>query len=276
MIDDLEIIDFVDYYLRNPLDFTYVWETDVIVYDNQLEQRRAAKPRARNKWVLSWNRMLEPERDRLLAMHRRTRGRYRSFLLLDRYDQDFQQIMGIGVGSFEVHTSSSSLDRFSIPPGDGDQTTVFTAGVRFYVDAGANIGTWTVLSSSFSDRTYILVVEDVPSTSGDGVIFFPDFTVTMTGDRVGQTFDKLLLFPATGSAVLIDNVAQELSVDYTVSANTITFLPGSIPISGEVVSSLFTFYFPVRFVSDELMLTKSSPFLYEPPPIEIVEVWQSA
>ena len=88
---ETEIIDFVDWYFKNPVLFHYEWKTASVEFDSGLIQRNQIWAKPRRHWIFEYNWMLKEKRDKLVELFQRVRGRATSFLVKDRYDYEGQR-----------------------------------------------------------------------------------------------------------------------------------------------------------------------------------------
>ena len=269
-----EIIDFVDWYLRNPVEFQYEWKTDVVEYDSGKNQRNAVWAKPRRHWNFEWNWMLKSKRDKILELFHRARGGHLSFLLKDRYDNE-------GICSFVqspkgIIVADATDDYFEI---NGNYAVDFPVGRQFVVQGSThNNDTFTVEEVSHNlttNRTTIEVEESVSETAPiDGSIFYSEFQVKKryypdTDEYWDEDKTKLV---ANRISVQVDGIFKLEGVHFTVSVNTgvISFI--EIPGSGETISVVYEFYYEVTFAQDLLSSPKSAPALWSFQPIHLVEV----
>ena len=128
---------------------------------------------------------------------------------------------------------------------------------------------------------------DFRSSIGTGTITSKDQTIG-TGNGVNAVFQLTKTYGSTfapytrnivkpvGSSVLIavNGVDKVLNTHFTVDATTgvVTFLAGSIPASGAVVTAGYEFDVPVRFDTDYLEIDLTNFDAGEIPSIPIVEL----
>lgn len=272
MPQTFEIIDFMNYYLRNPLEFHYSWLTDVVMFDSGLEQRNQILEEPMRSWNLLWNGMLLSERDTLLSAYRQAQGGYDTFFLKDHIS--FSGIFFATSVKYSFVEASIASDYLAVSGYHADE---FFVGQTVFVDAaGPNAGTWTVSSITYdsgTSRTRLWVSEDVGSSDVTGDLYFLGYQLTAyftSGPQ--QWYEDIEYVVADTLIVLIDSVAQTVTVDYSESGGVVTFTTGSYPTEGEVVQCTFEFAFKVRFREDSLSLPKTSAALWEPDTIGFIEV----
>lgn len=83
----------------------------------------------------------------------------------------------------------------------------------------------------------------------------------------------MITLPVEGTLlVAVGGVAQTEGADFTVASGLVTFLPGSVPLSGQEVRAGFQFDVPVRFDTDRIDVNMSRFESGSIPSIPIVEI----
>ena len=88
---EIEIVDFVNWYLKTPVLFQYEWKTASVEFDSGLIQTNQIWAKPRRHWIFEYNWMLKAKRDKFVELFQRVRGRASPFLLRDRYDYEGQR-----------------------------------------------------------------------------------------------------------------------------------------------------------------------------------------
>ncbi len=83
----MEVINtFVDNLFGYPMQLTQNWRTDIAALDSGKEQRNQIWSRPKRRWLLPFVSMAETNRDQLVELFNRAKGRYEIFLLEDPND----------------------------------------------------------------------------------------------------------------------------------------------------------------------------------------------
>ncbi len=109
--------------------------------------------------------------------------------------------------------------------------------------------------------------------TGDGVAV--SFALVKTYQSGAQTYSRLITKPVAGSVlVAVAGAAQTEGAHFTVDSATglITFLAGSIPANGQVITAGYEFDVPVRFDTDYLNIDVGAFRAGDIPDIPIVEI----
>ena len=99
-----------------------------------------------------------------------------------------------------------------------------------------------------------------------------NFQLTKTYGTGTRTYLRTIYAPLVGTVLIAVNGVS--SVGFTVSSTTgiVTFLPGSIPVPGAVITAGYEFDVPVRFDTDEITVNLSNFEAGEIPHIPLLEV----
>ncbi|MGH1405968.1 MAG: phage distal tail protein, Rcc01695 family [Rhodomicrobiaceae bacterium] len=129
-----------------------------------------------------------------------------------------------------------------------------------------------------SDHRSSLPLQDITAQdqligNGDGVQ--SEFQLLKTYGETFAPYSREITKPVEGSVLVsIDSNLQIENTDYTIDHTTgiVTFLSGSIPTNGVIVTAGFEYDVPVRFDTDELKINLSRFNAGEIPNIPVVEV----
>ena len=267
---ELDIIDFVDWYQRNPLEFFYEWKTDIVEFDSGKNQRNAVWSAPRRHWNLNWNAMEEGKRDKILEIFQRARGQFRAFLFKDRFD--CQALSLFTQTTYPVVAVSVANDTFSIL---GNHITKFSVGKTFEMRGSTgNDAVYTVVSSAFVTSTVITVEEDITDATVDGSVYPLEFQLYKKYYETASEWwsEDRNYVVINSDNVLVDSVLQVRGVDYTLDITTGIIIFAIAPNPGAVVRAVFEFYFEVTFSMDTLTSTKVAPALWSYQPIRLVQV----
>jgi uncharacterized protein (TIGR02217 family) len=109
--------------------------------------------------------------------------------------------------------------------------------------------------------------------TGDGTT--ATFNLRKTYGGVHAPYPRLIKKPVAGTvAVAVDGVTAASGTAYTLDHTTgvVTFLAGSIPAVGQIVTAGFEFDVPVRFDTDKLEINVQSVLAGSIPSIPIIEI----
>jgi uncharacterized protein (TIGR02217 family) len=101
------------------------------------------------------------------------------------------------------------------------------------------------------------------------------FQLVKTYGQAHAPYVRTIAKPVDGSvAIAVDGAPMTAGADYAVDHATglVTFLPGSIPAAGAVVTAGFAFDVPVRFDTDHLDINLASFEAGDAPSIPLIEI----
>ena len=127
---DTEILEFVDWYERPPIEKQFEWKTESVEYDSGIAQRNLIWTNPKRRWFINWNYMRPDKRDKVIEILNKAQGQFSSFLLRD--DEDY-----------------SAIWEFS-----GDGTTKDFQLYKSYYDA-----TWTEAKKDIKSGTVIVKID---------------------------------------------------------------------------------------------------------------------
>lgn len=108
---------------------------------------------------------------------------------------------------------------------------------------------------------------------GDGVQ--TDYQLTKQYGTDHAPYIRKITKPVEDTLILaVDNIPKTMGLDFQINSTTgiVSFLPGSIPQTGQVITAGFEFDIPVRFDTDSLKINMSRFNAGEIPDIPIIEV----
>lgn len=256
----------------SPVRRHYEWATDVVEYENMLQQRNQVVTTPRRHWFLQWSLMDETDRDSLLELFQRARGRYGTFLFED--DKDM-----VGAG----HLPADGTDLFQMYhiyyDGESESfnetkkeisavTSVKVSGVSKSSPGDYTYGATTgILDFGVAPKRYSIVDSDVGGkwfkVAGDRQTDFPDASTMEVTDSDDSDNDGEYIVAST-------------SFDAVNTTIICTTAPASNNESGgyccQYVEFEFEFYYRVMFAQDVLEDLMNFPDLWNVTDLEIIEV----
>jgi uncharacterized protein (TIGR02217 family) len=154
---DVVLNDYIDWLQTGPLRKTFEWATDVVPLDGFHEQRNILLEQPRRHWFLNWNILPLNNREKLLSLFNRARGRGYTYLYTDLDDYEcaesecsitaiaaqtnFQLIKTYEDGFMEEWDENKSdiVPGSSFPPIVKVDTVTQTEGVDYTLDDATGI-----------------------------------------------------------------------------------------------------------------------------------------
>lgn len=246
------INDFVDFEQSGPLKKRYRWFTEVARFDSGVEQRNQVMSRPVRSWDMNWAILDATERDNLIELFQRAKGKYDTFLYED--SDDYEATCAFTQAQVAIVSASTGDATFTV---SGDLATEFETGVKFAITGTAsNDGDYVCTADATSDGTdTILYVAAVPADQGaSGYLLrkeFQLFAPYYEGESETWSEDRKDIQPDEISVTVAGGGVTE-GVEYTLDDNTgiIIFEDTYAPADGEVISATFKYYFRVRFDID--------------------------
>ena len=136
---EIAILDFVNWYERNPIRKTFEWKTDVVEYDSGINQRNKVWDAPRRHWFINWNVMRDEYQLKVIEVLNRAKGRYDTVFLRDRWD----------------YTATSTF------AGDGTTKTF-----QLYKTYYPGTEQWSEDKKSIKSGTTAVTLDGVPQPSG--------------------------------------------------------------------------------------------------------------
>lgn len=141
------ILDFINWFEKDPVEKTLEWKTDVVEYDNKNNQRNQVWSAPRRHWFINLATMKKRARDRVIEFFNRAKGMGNSFLYKDEDDYsavcDFVGTSGSGIFQLEKIYYPIS-DDFSEIGWVEEKEDIKSSSVVVTVDGSPLASSWTV------------------------------------------------------------------------------------------------------------------------------------
>jgi len=239
------------------------WNTDVVQYRTNLEQRNQAWSNPIRTWSMAFKHLTSGQRDKIEEVFGRSHGAYGDIVIIDPYDSTatctFTQT------ALAITAVSQASKTFTV---SGKYDTVFKEDRTFLVDGSTgNDGICTIASVSYDYvllTTTITVTDTLPSAVVDGYIYQNEFELYKTyyPGELEQFNETKHCVQAATTVVTVNGSTQTEGVDYYIDdlVGWIVFVSGSVPANGAEVSVTYSFYYRVRFTTDDLGQVPNPPF----------------
>lgn len=159
---NLVINDYIGVNASHPMIKSTNWFTDVVKYDSGKEQRNQVRVAPTRMWVATWSILNATQRNNMMEVYNRAKGRYDTFQFRDPQEEDGSSTKT--AVTYAVPSANNSAGTFTIT---GDFASIFKDGVHFeIVGAGVNDGNWICDDDATSDGTTTTVTVTVaPATT---------------------------------------------------------------------------------------------------------------
>jgi len=269
---NLVITDFVNFLQAEPLQKHFQWFTDVVRYDSGKEQRNQIMSRPVRHWFINWEMLPKINRDKLLEIFNRSKGRYDTFLFEDNDEKS--TVCSFTQNARAITAIDQSAKTFTI---GGDHAVDFPKDRTFDVAGSTgNDGIYTTVSASYDGtNTIIIVSEAIPNATADGNILALEFQLFATyysGESESWNEDRKDIKP-DNCTVKVDSVQKTEDTDYTLDDNTgiLIFVPDVVGDT-DIVEVTFNYYFRIRFAEDTHEDIMHHPGLWNAGRLHVIEV----